>query len=92
MLTVVYNRVVDVDKFTLAFVLLIGAIATGLISVVADSLAFTRLMALWRLGTLDPGWSIILAATALLGSVMLTMVFGHWYLVIPGLSIDHCEV
>jgi hypothetical protein len=28
------------------------------------------------------------AATALLGSVMLTMVFGHWYLVIPGLSID----
>jgi hypothetical protein len=29
-----------------------------------------------------------IAATALLGSVMLTMVFGHWYLVIPGLSID----
>jgi hypothetical protein len=29
-----------------------------------------------------------LAATALLGSVMLTMVFGHWYLVIPRLSID----
>jgi hypothetical protein len=28
------------------------------------------------------------AATALLGSVMLTMVFGHWYLVIPKLSID----
>ena len=30
-----------------------------------------------------------LAATALLGSVMLTMVFGHWYLVVPKLSIDH---
>ena len=30
-----------------------------------------------------------LAATALLGSVLLTMVFGHWYLVIPNLSIDH---
>ena len=29
-----------------------------------------------------------LAATALLGSVMLTMVFGHWYLVVPRLSID----
>ena len=29
-----------------------------------------------------------LAATALLGSVMLTMVFGHWYLVIPKLSIE----
>ena len=29
-----------------------------------------------------------LAATALLGSVMLTMVFGHWYLVVPKLSID----
>ena len=32
-----------------------------------------------------------LAATALLGSVMLTMVFGHWYLVIPRLSIDPLE-
>jgi hypothetical protein len=37
-------------------------------------------------------WTLLinhLAATALLGSVMLTMVFGHWYLVIPKLSIDH---
>jgi hypothetical protein len=86
-LTVLYNRVVDQDKFAAAFGLLIGATATGLISVAADSLAFNRLMALggWE------NWMLLtnhLAATALLGSVMLTMVFGHWYLVIPRLSID----
>ncbi len=60
---------------------------TGLISVATDSLAFTQLMALggWE------KWILLvnhMAATALLGSVMLTMVFGHWYLVIPRLSID----
>ena len=86
-LTAIYNRVVDVDKFRAAFALLIGAIVTGLISIVTDSLEFTRLLALggWE------NWLLVvnhLAATALLGSVMLTMVFGHWYLVIPGLSID----
>jgi hypothetical protein len=86
-LTTVYNRVVDVDKFTAAFVLLVSAAAAGLISVAADSLAFTRLMTLggWE------NWILLLnhiAATALLGSVMLTMVFGHWYLVIPRLSIE----
>src|SRR5262245_28249745 len=42
-LTAIYNRVVDVNKFTAAFVLLLGAIATGMISIAADSLAFTRL-------------------------------------------------
>jgi hypothetical protein len=87
LLTVIYNRVIDVDKFTAAFWLLAGAILTGLISIVADSFAFTRLMPLggWE------WWVLVvnhLAATALLGSVMLTMVFGHWYLVIPRLSID----
>jgi hypothetical protein len=86
-LTAVYNRVVDVDKFTLAFWLLLAATVTGLISVATDSLAFTRLMTLggWE------NWVLLLnhiAATALLGSVMLTMVFGHWYLVVPRLSID----
>ena len=86
-LTVVYNRVVDIDKFDAALVLLIGATATGLMSVATDSLAFSRLMALggWE------NWILLinhLAATALLGSVMLTMVFGHWYLVVPKLSID----
>src|SRR5438034_4619943 len=86
-LTVIYNRVVDLDKFTAAFALLIGATATGLVSVAADSLSFNRLLALggWE------NWMLLvnhLAATALLGSVMLTMVFGHWYLVIPRLSID----
>src|SRR5262247_1559193 len=87
LLTAIYNRVVDVDKFTAAFWLLIGATATGLVSVATDSLAFTRLMTLggWE------NWDLLLnhlAATALLGSVMLTMVFGHWYLVIPRLSIN----
>ena len=87
LLTVIYNRVVDADKFTAAFILLAGATATGLISIAADSLAFTRLMALggWE------NWTLLinhLAATGLLGSVMLTMVFGHWYLVIPRLSIE----
>jgi hypothetical protein len=86
-LTVFYNRVIDIDKFDAALALLIGATVTGLMSVAADSLAFSRLMALggWE------NWILLinhLAATALLGSVMLTMVFGHWYLVVPRLSID----
>src|SRR5262249_35287787 len=86
-LTGIYNRVVDINKFSAAFVLLIGAVGTGLVSVAADSLAFSKLLALggwenWVLGANH------LAATVLLGSVMLTMVFGHWYLVIPRLSID----
>jgi len=87
LLTVVYNRVVDLDKFTAAFWLLVGVTISGLASIATDSLAFTRLMTLggWE------NWVLVvnhLAATALLGSVMLTMVFGHWYLVIPRLSID----
>ncbi len=66
-LTTIYNRVVDVDKFNAAFVLLVGATATGLVSVATDSLAFTRLMALggWE------NWMLLvnhLAATALLGT------------------------
>lgn len=86
-LTTLYNRVVDVNRFTAASVLQIGAIVTGMISIAADALAFTQLMALggWE------KWILVfnhVGATALLGSVMLTMVFGHWYLVIPGLSID----
>jgi len=86
-LTAVYNRVVDVDKFTAAFWLLLGATVTGIASIASDSLAFTRLMTLggWE------NWVLLsnhIAATALLGSVMLTMVFGHWYLVVPRLSID----
>jgi len=87
-LTVAYNRVVDLNKFRAAFALLVGAVVAGLISIATDSFAFTRLMALggWE------NWMLLinhLAATALLGSVMLTMVFGHWYLIIPKLSIDH---
>ena len=92
-LTIAYNRVVDINKFTPAFVLLIAATVTGLASIATDSLAFNLwrgLSALIALGGWE-NWMLLvhhLAATALLGSVMLTMVFGHWYLVIPGLSID----
>src|SRR5262245_36318076 len=87
LLTAVYNRIVGAEKFDAAQWLLIAATATGLVSVATDSLAFTRLMTLggWE------NWVLLfnhLAATALLGSVMLTMVFGHWYLVIPKLSIE----
>src|SRR5215472_12372514 len=46
LLAAIYNRVVDVDKFSAAFALLIAVIATGLVSIVTDSLAFTRLMEL----------------------------------------------
>src|SRR5881397_4357428 len=86
-LTVIYNRAVDIDKFAAAFVLLTGATVAGLVSVATDSLAFHHLLPLggWE------NWVLVinhLAATALLGSVMLTMVFGHWYLVIPRLSIE----
>src|SRR5262249_17121529 len=85
--TAAYNRVVQTDRFTAAFALLVGAVATGLVSIGADSLSFTRLLDLggWQ------NWILVLnhfAATALLGTVMLTMVFGHWYLVIPKLSIE----
>ena len=86
-LTVIYNRAVDIDKFAAAFALLTGATVAGLVSVATDSLAFHHLLPLggWE------NWVLVinhLAATALLGSVMLTMIFGHWYLVIPRLSID----
>jgi hypothetical protein len=87
-LTILYNRVVNLDKFSAALGLLICATATGLISIVWDSLSFTRLQQV--LGV--EHWILAvnhLAATLLLGSVLLTMVFGHWYLVIPKLSIDH---
>src|SRR4030095_16541386 len=87
-LTILYNRVVDLDKFSAAFALLVGAIVTGLVSIAWDSLAFTRLLNVggWQ------HWMLAVnhfAATALLGSVLPTVVFGHWYLVIPKLSIEH---
>jgi hypothetical protein len=87
-LTILYHRVVDLDRFSAALALLVGAVATGLVSIAWDSLVFTRLLnvAGWQ------HWILAInhfAATALLGSVLLAMVFGHWYLVIPRLSIDH---
>ena len=82
-----YNRTADIDKYTAAIVLLVLATVTGLVSITTDSLAFTLLMDLggWE------RWVLVmnhLGATALLGSVMLAMVFGHWYLIVPNLSTD----
>jgi hypothetical protein len=87
LLAAVYNRVVGMDRQQAAAILLVAATVSGLASVAWDSLVFTRLILMggWE------RWVLTLnhvAATALLGSVMLTMVFGHWYLVIPKLSID----
>jgi len=87
-LTTLYNRVVNLDKFEIANALLAGVVATGLGSIVWDSLAFNKLL---NVG----GWQHWLlavnnvAGAAIQGTVLLAMVFGHWYLVIPKLSIDH---
>jgi hypothetical protein len=48
-------------------------------------------VAAWRAGTEAPlAWSIAgaLASAALLGSVTLAMILGHWYLVVSGMAID----
>ena len=82
-----YNRTVHVEKYGPALVLLVLSAIAGTISIVLDSLAFIPLMELagWEQWVLAINH---LGGTALLGSVMLTMVFGHWYLVVPKLSID----
>jgi hypothetical protein len=87
-LTTLYNRVINLDKFDLANALLAGVVATGLGAIVWDSLAFNKLLnvAGWQ------HWLLAVnnvAGAAIQGSVLLAMVFGHWYLVIPKLSIDH---
>ena len=87
-LTVVYHRVINIDRFGPALALLIGVCVTGLTAILWDAMTFTRLqqvagMEHWLLAVNQ------LTAAALLGSVLLAMVFGHWYLVIPKLSIDH---
>jgi hypothetical protein len=83
----VYNRAVHIERYGPARALLIAAVGSGLVSIILDALAFTRLMELngWEHSVLVVNH---LAATGLLGSVMLTMVFGHWYLVVPKLSLD----
>ena len=65
-LTVIYNRVVDLNKFMPAYALLVGACATGVLAIVIDSMVFTPLLALG-------GWEHTLlvvshlAATVILG-------------------------
>jgi hypothetical protein len=86
--TVLYNRVVNLDKFDAAFALLCAVVVTGLASITWDSLAFNKLLSIagWQ------HWLLVMnniAGAAILGTVLLAMVFGHWYLVIPKLSIDH---
>jgi len=87
-LTVLYHRVINLDKFGAAFALLLGVVATGLASITLDSLVFNKLLNIagWQ------HWLLVgnnIAAAGILGTVLLAMVFGHWYLVIPKLSIDH---
>lgn len=86
----VYNRTVHIDRYGPALGLLIASTVAGLASITLDSLAFDRLMELggWE------SWVLVfnhLGGTALLGSGMLAMVFGHWYLVVPNLSIVPLE-
>lgn len=83
----IYNLMVHIDRYRPALVLLLAAAVVGLVAITMDSLAFSLLMELggWE------NWVLVLnhwGATALLGSVMLAMVFGHWYLIVPKLSID----
>jgi hypothetical protein len=83
----VYNRTVHIGQYRVAYFVLAASTTFGLGAIAADSLSFTRLL---QLGGWEP-WLLLvnhLAATALLGSGMLAMVFGHWYLVVPNLSID----
>ena len=84
---VAYSYTVDSGRFGPALALLIVGSAAGLVSVGADALAFAKLR---QLGGWEGSLFLVnhVAATALLGSTMLTMVFGHWYLVIPKLSIE----
>ena len=86
-LTAIYNRVVDIDKFTAAFWSVDQRHWHG------PDFGGDRFIGVHTVDGLGgwENWVLLvnhLAATALLGSVMLTMVFGHWYLVIPRLSID----
>lgn len=86
--TVLYNRVIDLDKFGAAFALLLASVATGLASIAWDSLVFNKLLNIAGM----QHWLLVVnnvAGAAILGAVLLAMVFGHWYLVIPKLSIDH---
>jgi len=43
-LTVLYHRVINLDKFDAAFALLIGVVGTGLASIAWDSLVFNKLL------------------------------------------------
>jgi hypothetical protein len=86
-LAVLYVIGIGRERYGEARVLLWTAVTLGLGAVALDASAFVRLMELggWE------RWLLVghhLAATALLGSGMLTMVFGHWYLVVPNLSIE----
>jgi hypothetical protein len=87
-LTILYNRVMNLDKLGIGYALLVGAVAAGTASIAWDSFAFTRLTSVAGL----EHWMLLVnnvAGMAILGAVLLSMLFGHWYLVIPKLSIDH---
>ena len=87
-LTVLYNRVINLDKFGAGLAILVGSVVAGLASITWDSLAFNKLANVAGL----QHWLLVannIAGAAILGTVLLAMLFGHWYLVIPKLSIDH---
>ena len=65
--------------------LLLSALAAGVVSVARQAM-----------GSSQPGGAAapllaahFLTSAALLGAVLLDMILGHWYLVIPGLSFGH---
>src|SRR6185436_14554492 len=43
-LTILYNRVINLDKFEAVFALLVGVVATGLASIAWDSMVFNKLL------------------------------------------------
>jgi hypothetical protein len=68
-------------------VLLAGAVAFGVASMLREAAG---------LAGAAPASAALLAAhfvtsSALLGAVLLDMILGHWYLVIPGLSFGHLQ-
>ena len=86
LLASLYNRAIHFGKDRHGYWLLVVATTVGEIAIILDAIAFIPLMPLdgWEHWLLSANH---LSATALLGSVMLTMIFGHWYLVVPNLSI-----
>ncbi len=70
--------------------LLYAAIAVGFVTIVREAWAWGDAA---RTGALPRGLLLaqFVTSAALLGAVLLDMILGHWYLVIPGLSFGHLQ-